>query len=549
MIDKKRVLLVSESHHLASGFGTYAKQVLPRLAATNKYHLAEFASYGDPSRIGSIPWDYYNNSPTTKEETEVFNGNPSNAFGIWKFNRVLLDFKPDIVLTYRDPWMDEWIKESPFRRYFHWVWMPTVDSYPQKRRWLETFRTCDAVLAYSEFGEKTLNKQSNGSINTIGCASPGIDPDIYKPVEDKASHKQSYGIPADSFVVGTVMRNQTRKLFIELMRAFRIFLDSAPKDIADKTFLYLHTSYPEKGGWDIEEGILENGLSSHVLCTYACKSCGHWKPSRYKGMIKRCQNCHQRTAFMPSVGHGISIEELIKVYNLFDLYVQYAICEGFGMPQVEAAACGVPIASVDYSAMEDVVRHTKGYPIKVEKMFRELNTNADRAYPSNRHLAEIMVSHFSKPESFRKQKSKQARKGAVKRYDWNDTAKVWENYIDSYSPTGRQGKWDDPLRQIHIPEGPPSGMSNEQFVGWCFGHLLESPDRINSYDACKYAASLDFGCFVDAQYGPHLQPFSVETMFNIFKSKADELNTFELLRKKHIDISPMNFLTKGIDHA
>jgi hypothetical protein len=137
----------------------------------------------------------------------------------------------------------------------------------------------------------------------------------------------------------------------------------------------------------------------------------------------------------------------------------------------------------------------------------------------------------------------------MKRYDWNDTAKVWENYIDSYSPIGRQGKWDDPLRQIHIPEGPPSGMSNEQFVGWCFGHLLESPDRINSYDACKYAASLDFGCFVDGQYGPHLEPFSVETMFNIFKSKANEFNTFELLRKKHIDISPMNFLTKGIDHA
>ena len=40
------------------------------------------------------------------------------------------------------------------------------------------------------------------------------------------------------------------------------------------------------------------------------------------------------------------------------------------MPQVEAACCGVPVAAVDYSAMEDVVRHTNGYPIRIKKMFR-----------------------------------------------------------------------------------------------------------------------------------------------------------------------------------
>lgn len=545
MINKKRVLFVSESHHLASGFGTYAKQVLPRLAATNKYDLAEFASYGDSQKIGTVPWDYYSNSPINDEEAAVFKSHPSNAFGTWKFNRVLLDFRPDIVLTYRDPWMDEWIKESPLRKYFHWLWMPTVDSSPQRRKWIETFKSCDAILAYSEFGEKVLNEQSSNTINTIGCASPAIDPDFYKPVENKVSHKESYGIPADSFVVGTVMRNQTRKLFIELMKAFRIFLDNAPKDIADKTFLYLHTSYPEKGGWDIEGGILENGLSSNVLCTYVCRSCGDWRPSRYKGPIKKCPKCYQRTCFMPSVGNGISIEELIKVYNLFDLYVQYAICEGFGMPQVEAACCGVPVAAVNYSAMEDVVKHTNGYPIKVEKMFRELNTNAERAYPSNEHLAEIIETHFSKEDSFREQKSKDVRQGVINRYDWDRTAKVWEDYIDSYLPTGSQGEWDSPLRQIQVPEEIPQGMSHKQFVSWCFGYLIGSPSRVDSYDACKYMACLDFGCFVDSQYGPHLDPFSVEIMFNIFKSKAEEINAFEMLRVGKASSPSVNFLTKG----
>ena len=78
-MNKKRILILSESHHLASGFVTYAKQVIPRLVATNKYEIAEFASYGDPSRIGTIPWDYYNNMPTTDEERKLFNSQPARS--------------------------------------------------------------------------------------------------------------------------------------------------------------------------------------------------------------------------------------------------------------------------------------------------------------------------------------------------------------------------------------------------------------------------------------------------------------------------------------
>ena len=60
-MNKKRVLLVSESHHLASGFGTYAKEVLTRLWSTGKYEIAEFASYGNDEVGERVPWRYYSN--------------------------------------------------------------------------------------------------------------------------------------------------------------------------------------------------------------------------------------------------------------------------------------------------------------------------------------------------------------------------------------------------------------------------------------------------------------------------------------------------------
>ena len=55
MNKRKRVLLVSEAHYLHSGFGTYSKELLARLHKTNKYELAEFASYGKPNAV-KPPW-------------------------------------------------------------------------------------------------------------------------------------------------------------------------------------------------------------------------------------------------------------------------------------------------------------------------------------------------------------------------------------------------------------------------------------------------------------------------------------------------------------
>ena len=236
-MSKKRVLFVTESHSLASGFGTYANAVLPRLAATQKYDLAEFASYGRHDQIGKVDWKFFGNMPESPQEEELYGQNPANHFGLWRFDKVVLAFRPDIVLTYRDPWMDSYIAASPLRDYFHWVWMPTVDSAPQRREWLEVFKTCDALFAYSEFGEKTLLEESNGTLNVVGCASPALDSNLYKPVASKKEHKIKFGLPPDINIVGTVMRNQRRKLFLELMKSFRIFLDKAPASVAKKTFL------------------------------------------------------------------------------------------------------------------------------------------------------------------------------------------------------------------------------------------------------------------------------------------------------------------------
>jgi hypothetical protein len=106
--NKLKILFASEASFVNSGFGNYTKELLSRLHKTNKYDIAEFASYGfvnDP-RDKSINWKYYanavkDNDPRHKE----YSSRGDNQFGRWRFDKVLLDFRPHVVVDWRDYWM------------------------------------------------------------------------------------------------------------------------------------------------------------------------------------------------------------------------------------------------------------------------------------------------------------------------------------------------------------------------------------------------------------------------------------------------------------
>jgi len=539
---KKRVLVVSEAHYLHSGFGTYGNELLKRLAKTDKYELAEFASYGKYSSVNNLDWLFYANMPEDDEKAEGYDPNGAAQFGAWRFDRVCLDFKPDIVLSYRDPWMDTFIKSAPVRPYFHWVWMPTVDSEPQKQEWVHTFAETDALFVYSEFGQRVLEKQATKNINIIGCASPGIDPNIYKPILNKKTHKESFGLDPDCFIVGTVMRNQKRKLFIELMKAFRIFLDNAPTELANKTYLYLHTSYPEKNGWDIADGIISTNLSGKVLMTYRCRQCGSFDLGFFEGPITKCTKCGVFASQCPNVTFGLEIPDLVKIYNLFDLYVQYAICEGFGMPQVEAGACGVPVAATNYSAMEDTLHWLKGYKINVGTMARELETNAERAYPDNNHLAKIIEKHLSLPEEKRIKKCVQTRQATKKRYTWDKTAQAWMDYIDTYNPVDQQGQWDAPPNIYNIPESIPENLDNQQFIIWLYSEFLKETHKAFGYEGNKLLC--DLACGATIEYG-NMDVLDRDKLFERYKLIANNKIVCEKARVGMLALSQDSYLNEA----
>lgn len=545
---KKKILFVGEASYAVSGYGTYAREVLSRLQKTNKYDIAEFASYAflDDKRNSQVPWRFYVNGVRGDDARHGdYQSQAQNQWGKWRFERVLLDFKPDIVMTIRDYWMDSYIDWSPYRKFFHWVWMPTVDSAPQQEDWIETFINCDGVFTYSDWATEILRKQSNGNINLLGSTPPAVDIDIYKPTKDKKAHKKMMGMSEDCLIVGTVMRNQIRKLYPDLFKAFRLYLDKCKEKKKDnlyqKTYLYVHSSYPDLQYWDFPELLKEYELGNKVLFSYICKNCNRTFCGFFQDARTFCPNCSQPTGIFPTVGFGSTDIDMANIYNLFDVYVQYSMAEGAGMPQEEAAVCGVPVMSTDYSAMSDIVRKTEGFPIKVERMFKDIGTQAYRAYPDNNHFSDLLMEYLSTPYSLRCIKSKKVADISRKYYNWDRTSKIWEDYLDSVQLKGLYGKWESPQQTINTNKQIPDKISDSQFVEWLFTEILGEKERANSLFALGLIRDLFYGFSISSKT-LGLDNVNRENLLNVFKHLAENKNYYEFARTHISEVAGEDYI-------
>lgn len=554
---KKRILWLNEASFLHTGYAVYGKEVLKRLHDTNKYELAELGCYGHPAPleneisnfirdVGSasmfdIPWRYYGNLPLNiQKEMDEYASIPTNQFGEWRFERTCLDFKPDIVVDIRDWWMLEFVERSPYRPYFHWTIMPTVDSAPQQEQWLNTFMNADSVMTYSEYGRDILKQESNNKIKFVDVASPGANLSIFHPYPDKSQHKESFGFDSKSTnIVGTVMRNQARKLYPDLFEAFADFLERYP-NIGNKTYLYIHTSYPDNG-WDIPMFLRKTNLSNKVLFTYKCNACGYVFPSFFQDARAVCRRCSSPSAQLPNTRNGLTDQEMASIFNLFDIYVQYATCEGFGMPQVEAAACGVPVMATNYSAMESIVNNLGGIPINVQRMYWDSGTSCSRALPDNNDFVQKLADFLSKPSSIRQKIGRDHWAKTNKLYNYDRVSKIWEKHFDSIDIT-EEGKWSSPPR-IHDPVyNIPEGLNNEQFIKWCISNIWGEPDHMNSYTAMRMLRDLNYGeairgtgdvFFNEASYlsvNNKYAPFRHQDAAQNFTRLAEKRNYYERLR-------------------
>ena len=493
---KRRVLFISEASYLRTGFSTYMNEVMARLHSTNKYDLAEFGSYGhspeiDP-RARSVPWKYYHNMPSTGVEEQAYKADyKENQFGKWKLSYVLADFKPDIVIMHRDNWMDTHVLKNSLRGNTLVFWMACVDGYPQKWSWIDDYGRVDGLYAYSWFGKKVMEQQSRSPLGkrygkkpleVKEVCQPGVNCDVFKPLpKDEVRSVFAMNNPNDANkrFVGTVMRNQPRKLFTRIIESFRMLKEQHPKT-SENVFLLLHTSVPDVG-WDIPEWIRQNGLEEWVVFSYLCHQCGNMAISNFRGSPTNCPVCHGAGTFQtPNTQFGLEPEQFNYIFNMMDIYIQGSIAEGDGMPVNEAKAAGVPVLCSDYSALYEKARNGGAIPLENDSFYTEHETGQNRSLFNRQDLCD-KLAHLLENEGERLTLAKEARECAVRFYNWDLCAKKWEYAIDSAEIKDRSKTWDGDIELKELPKDryhEQEELSDKEFIEQCYLNIVsgKKPD-------------------------------------------------------------------------
>ena len=516
--------MCAESSHIGSGFGNYTKQVLSRLHKTGKYEIAELSCYRTPSTPKTEPWKVYpvavnNNHPLYKE----YATNDANQFGQWRFDLALLDFKPHIVFDIRDFWNFTYQETSPLRSFYHWMIAPTYDSSPPKIDTINSFYNADTLGFHTEWAKYDLvNNLHYTGKNISSIFSDAIDHDVFKPIQySKAHHKNKYGLSDDLFIVGSVMRNQKRKLIPDLIATFAKFSEKNKNAI-----LYLHTSYPDGLAWDLPALLLEYNIANRVLMTYICKQCGVYFPSVFKGAKSRCQKCGNQSALITSVRNPIDDKDLSNIYNLFDVYVQYAICEGFGIPPVEASACGVPVITINYGAMGEVGNNINASLININHIFREQETNADRIYPNNEELLSTLQKYIDMPIDDLNTIGKLGRKKCLLKYNWDYTSKAFEDLFDSID-ISQKNDWSMPKRTTNNSHTAKNTHSHRALIYDIVDNIICEPMLKNTNFIEELIRNANDGFM---QNGFRCIPFNKSSYIDILQAYLKNKVTIETLR-------------------
>ncbi len=241
-----------------------------------------------------------------------------NEWGNDAFMHHAAHFRADVVITL----MDTWVMHDDYGKFCKWLpWTP-IDHQPVPQKIVEHLKTATRVIAFSKFGQEELKKVG---INA-DYIPHGVDINAYKPLVlpngqiPKGQFKQELGFPPDCFLVGMVAANKgypSRKSFPENFEAFAEFAKKHPD-----ARLYCHSEPSSRYGGPDLQGMAKDYGISHLIRF----------PNPYL------------------LNLGFPLDIMCRIYNAFDVLLATSMGEGFGVPCIEAEACGIPIIVTNFAS-------------------------------------------------------------------------------------------------------------------------------------------------------------------------------------------------------
>lgn len=312
-----KVLIAANAPWAQTGYGTQGASLARRLRDAG-HKVVYYCNYGLSG--GVQEWEGITCLPTGMEggyTDPIIRGH-------------LRYVQPDLVITLFDLWplanspIRGWIRESGAK----WLAWAPIDALPisHDNREVLGCAELDYLVLMSNFAEKAV-KELDPEFR-CEVIPHGIEKDWGYTAAGRREFRRLNQIPDDAFLFTSVGRNSYypgRKGLDRLIRAF------AEAEI-ENSYLYLHT-----GAWS------ENG-------SVPIKKIIDFYESRHPWMEGRVKLPDEYNLVM-----GYSQDGMNAMYSATDCYVQPTLGEGFGLPVLEAQACGCPVIATDCTSMPDLV--------------------------------------------------------------------------------------------------------------------------------------------------------------------------------------------------
>lgn len=315
-----KLLWISNAPWAPSGYGSQTRQAGTRIAKAG--HELEFVA-NDGTR-GDQQWNgllVRGSSGTDRYSRDSIREDVERSRADW-------------VISLYDAWVYTAGMRDPFEGLPHVAgWVP-VDHFPAPQSlypWLSNGHT---AIAMSRFGYDRLTELSE-AFGTIGRQpfpvryAPHAVDDVFRPVP--TDFRDAIEVPADAFLVGIVAANTDsltydRKGFGDMAAALSVFMGRH-----SDAQVYLHT--------------LQRNFQSIDL------------PALLQ--FKQVPVDRIRWADQYSLKkHSITDEHMAQIYSSLDLLLATSRGEGFGLPVIEAQACGVPVIASNWTAQAELVGDT-----------------------------------------------------------------------------------------------------------------------------------------------------------------------------------------------
>lgn len=307
-----KILWSSNSPWSTSGYGQQTALTVPRIQALG-HDVAINCFFGLEG--AAIQWNGINCYPT--DQTRFGN----LMLGDYAHHHTGGKRHECLILTLMDVWvMLQGIPNMKDLRFACWT---PVDHDPVPPMVVEFLRQVQAqVIAMTRFGERRLTQAGFHPM----YVPHAVDTSIFKPDADQGlEQRKQLNIPEDAFVVGMVANNQgvpSRKAFPQVFEAFAEF-----RKRHSDAMLYVHGDvFGRNQGVDLQALAGVCGIPDEAT----------------------------RATEHLALHIGIPPQTVASLYNMFDVLAMPSMGEGFGIPLIEAQACGVPVITTDWTAMTEL---------------------------------------------------------------------------------------------------------------------------------------------------------------------------------------------------